>query len=390
MTGALQWRAGAYTAGFGSYPDEPAHYVTGLMLHDYVAAWFPQQPLAYAKNYYLHYPAIAIGYWPPFFYVAEAAWMLVFGVSRTSVLAMAALISALFQFTIFRRTAEDFGTFAGVAAGTLFGLLPVVQWSNDMVMTDMLVALLSFWAVLLFGRYLDSLDCWHAIGFGVVSSLAILTKASGFYLALVPPLAIMATRRFHVLRKWPTWAAAAIVVVLCGPWFLLTRHMTTVGLIKNPNETFAGSIVRVASELRDVSGWALPALAVFGVVAIFRRMPGRWAAMVAQPFAVLLFLAAAPVGAEWRYLILAAPAVIVLAFAGIAWLVRQLPRLPQRAAAWAGIAACCAATLATAAPARYLLFGDDAGQAVADVMRSPALEHGAILLSSETSREGRM
>src|SRR5215211_7034866 len=67
----LQMRAGANHAEFGGHPDEAAHYVTGLMLRDYVASGLPGNPMAYAKTYYDHYPKVAIGNWPPGFYAIQ-------------------------------------------------------------------------------------------------------------------------------------------------------------------------------------------------------------------------------------------------------------------------------------------------------------------------------
>src|SRR5687768_1549891 len=67
----LQRVCGAYHGEFNGYPDEPAHYVTGLLIRDYIAQGLPQPPMAFAKNYYLHYPKVALGHWPPLFYMAE-------------------------------------------------------------------------------------------------------------------------------------------------------------------------------------------------------------------------------------------------------------------------------------------------------------------------------
>ena len=83
---ALQIRSGAWHAEFGGHPDEAAHYVTGLMVRDYVAQGFPGSPMAYAAGYYDHYPKVALGNWPPGFYAIQALWTLAFSVSRTSVM----------------------------------------------------------------------------------------------------------------------------------------------------------------------------------------------------------------------------------------------------------------------------------------------------------------
>src|SRR5215471_5652765 len=63
----LQWLGGAYHNEFAGYPDEGAHFVTGLMLRDIVAQRQLTSLQQFAENYYLHYPKVALGHWPPFF-----------------------------------------------------------------------------------------------------------------------------------------------------------------------------------------------------------------------------------------------------------------------------------------------------------------------------------
>src|SRR5947209_3781016 len=65
LTIALQALGGAWKAEFSGYPDEPAHFVTGLMIRDYIASGFPGSPVKFAENYYLHYPKVAFGMWGP-------------------------------------------------------------------------------------------------------------------------------------------------------------------------------------------------------------------------------------------------------------------------------------------------------------------------------------
>ena len=57
----MQWQRGAADEEFGGHPDEAAHYVTGLMVGDYLRAGMNQSPMAYAENYYTHYPKVALG-----------------------------------------------------------------------------------------------------------------------------------------------------------------------------------------------------------------------------------------------------------------------------------------------------------------------------------------
>jgi hypothetical protein len=69
ITIALQWEAGAFQSELGGDPDAPAHYMTGLMVRDYVASFARTQPLLYAQNDYQHYPKIGLGHWPPGYYL---------------------------------------------------------------------------------------------------------------------------------------------------------------------------------------------------------------------------------------------------------------------------------------------------------------------------------
>ena len=166
----LQWRASAVDAGFGEYPDEPAHYVTGLMVHDYLKAGLPSHPVAFAVDFYSHLPQVGLGHWPPLFYIAEAVWMLLFGVSRASVLVLIALIAAGLAWAVFRETAKEFGLATGLVGGALIALLPIVRWSDNLVMTDMLVALLGFLACCAWGRYLDSGRIADSLWYGLLAA----------------------------------------------------------------------------------------------------------------------------------------------------------------------------------------------------------------------------
>src|SRR5580698_3052623 len=81
---AMQIRSGAYTSDFAADPDEAPHVVSGLLIRDYPEGHLFENPLRYAENYYVHFPKVAIGHWPPMFHAVEGLWMLVFGRNKTS------------------------------------------------------------------------------------------------------------------------------------------------------------------------------------------------------------------------------------------------------------------------------------------------------------------
>jgi|ERR1035437_1431299 hypothetical protein len=131
----LQFRAHAFQSEFGSDPDEPAHYVTGLMVRDYALSGFSKRPLEYARYYYVHYPKVALGHWPPFFYLVQAVWTLAFAPSRTAVMLLMGAITALLATLLCETVRQEmfFGFGAGVSA--LFVSLPVVERFGSTVMS---------------------------------------------------------------------------------------------------------------------------------------------------------------------------------------------------------------------------------------------------------------
>ena len=331
----LQWLGGAYRNEFAGYPDEGAHYITGLMVRDYVANHRLVSLRAFAENYYLHYPKVAIGHWPPFFYMVQAAWTLIFPVSRSSVLVLMALITAVMAFALYRSLEAEFGAVLGITAAVFLIALPLVQSYSGMVMADTLVALLSFCAALSFARFAESLRWQYAAWFGVLAAATILTKGTGVALALVPPLVVLFTKRWELIRRGAFWLPLAIVVPLCAPWYWLTRNMLpNTWEQPEPGWRFVGHALHFYGwhSLRII-GLTFLALAALGfaveLIAPRRaEVKSKWAALGALLLATALLVVVVPAGLEERFLIPAVPAVLAFAIAGLDFLAHNI--LPQR------------------------------------------------------------
>ena len=67
---ALAWLTGGLTGSFLG-PDESAHYVNTLFIADWLRAGLPA-PMAFARDFYVHYPKLSIGHWPPGWYALLA------------------------------------------------------------------------------------------------------------------------------------------------------------------------------------------------------------------------------------------------------------------------------------------------------------------------------
>src|SRR5947209_5787695 len=135
----LQAISGAYGSEFSAYPDEPSHYVTSLMLRDYIAHFHFESPIQFARAYYHHYPKVAFGHWPPFFYIVQALWMLLFSASRASVRLEIACTTAMLAYAVFAEARRWFGSKLGFLAGLLTVCLPLVQMYSDEEMAESLL-----------------------------------------------------------------------------------------------------------------------------------------------------------------------------------------------------------------------------------------------------------
>lgn len=308
---ALQAAGGAFSSEMGHYPDEAAHYITGLMVRDYAAAGCPGNPVAFAERFYTRFPKVAFGVWPPLFHAILGVWLLPTPDGRTNALLLMAFIIAAAGYLLYRCVRQLAGRICGVPIGLLLLLLPISQVVTSAVMADSLVMLTELATAAIMARWLRTGSNRDAYWLGVAAGLACLTKGNGMAVILAVPLAIAFTRRFDLLRKSGIYAAALIAAVLAFGWELhalvLNRQISTFN-----DYSFAG--VASAFEfsfkfLYDTLGWALCALIVLGVIAAagsIRRRVGAWslwASMGAVAFSVFAFHILIPHSMDGRYLL---------------------------------------------------------------------------------------
>jgi Dolichyl-phosphate-mannose-protein mannosyltransferase len=392
----LQWLGGAYRNEFAGYPDEGAHYITGLMVRDYLAGRQITSMMRFAENYYLHYPKVAIGHWPPFFFMLEGVWTLAFPTSRTSLLILMGLLTTLMAFTLYRILEDEFGSAVGITGGLFLLALPVIQAHSAMVMADILAGLLSFWAVLLLARVIENGRWVDAASFGVLAAMTLLTKGTGLGLALVPLFALLFARRWHPLRRPVFWFPLLIIIPLCGPWYWITRHMLpNTWQQAQPGLNFTRRAVPYYSwHLLHILGVGLSVFAAVGLVEKIilprrQQVSGKWAVLAGLLFSTLLLAWVVPAGYEERYLIPAVPAALAFAFAGVDYIAQRIP--PQKLNL-AGRRFLCTAILAavfllgTFFVPRTISFGF---APVAEyILSKPELAKAVLLLSSDATGDG--
>jgi hypothetical protein len=168
--------------------------VSGVCVLDYCRTAFGSNPITFAECYYVRFPKVALGHWPPMFYIIQAAWYAIFGVTTYSAILLMGVITATASIVLVFRLMRVYGLVTALLSAGVFLSLPLVRLSALLVMADMLASLLTLLAILAlleaetFGRR----GSWMAFALWTIA--AVLTKESVLVLLVVAPAAILLPR----------------------------------------------------------------------------------------------------------------------------------------------------------------------------------------------------
>ncbi len=333
LTVLLQIRVGAFDAGLGN--DESSHYVSGLLIHDYLrhvlgasGGWI--SPMTFLRDFHSHYPLVGIGHWGPLYYVVEGVWMLVCGTGRWSVLLLSAMVTTATALIVGSVAVRRAGLLLGAAAAIGLVASRVIQDGSSSVMLDNPIALLCLLAMLAYARFAAQAGragaAWWAALFGMLAGAGALIKGNAFALALLPPLFVLFSGRFDLLRRWSFWLPLPIVAVIALPWTIWSYPLVAQGFRYSWGRAYS----RVAMEACIAYLEAALGPVVFAVSAVGLGMvvlsrgkragshgsAGQDAVLVAASAllaAVFLFQVIVPAALQVRYLAPAIPSMMILA-----------------------------------------------------------------------------
>jgi Dolichyl-phosphate-mannose-protein mannosyltransferase len=269
----LQMCHGGFTSDLGGDPDEAAHAVTALMVRDYLVGSLGTSPLAFASNYYEIFPKVALGHYPPGYYL-PAAIALSLSCSPGVLIAMQAVWAATLAMLgwLFARRwiTEGDGLLATFPALILLLNNEVVRVGCH-VLSDLQLAALVFAAFWAWHQYLRR-PSWRAgLAFGFLAAAAILTKGSAMGLAGVPLLTVLLGRRWQDVKTFHWWASAIPVLFLAGPWMAYSVRFTQEGFVdQNPLSFFIQALSYYREVLPRVLGWPVAILLLFSFARLLR------------------------------------------------------------------------------------------------------------------------
>ena len=325
----LQLASGVYRTERGHYPDESAHFTTSMLIREYLRTGLGQSPLHFAEEYYLSFPKVALLMWPPLLHVSLGLLLLLpFPPAVVALLSMAVLATWI-AFRCYQVLARNLSVWAGIIVAVMFLALQIVQDSTTVVMVDLLVATMAMEAALWMAKYWETNQARHALIFGLFTAFACLAKGNGLAVVLMCPLMILFSSGWNRLRERALYGAAALVVILAGPFVFASWYLYRI------NASFVPVTAHRALDLARIylasfpsqTGWLWTLAAVLGMaVALFRQPKPIWLAMVSLWVATILFHSiTAQAGVEYRYITMAYGPFLILAALGVRWLAEQIP-----------------------------------------------------------------
>lgn len=325
------------------YPDADRILMDGVFFRDLLVDLPLTDPYGYLKHYFAQYPALSIGYRPPFFPFVEGLFNAVFGVNIWSS-RLALLLFGLVGLTaLFATVRRAFGAPAALASVALLATTPFVMRLSWYTMGEIPVVSMGLVTLYFYHRYVTeqtTRDLWFA---AIAAVLAVWTKQTAIFLLVWMLLHQLTTGRLlGQLRQLRVWAVIGFVIVSLIPLVLITlilgeqnlkQSVGTVPVIAGEQLSVLEAIwANIAQRLRPEVlllrieqlyqvHLTLPALilALVGFIWAIWKRDGRvwfWVTFILAVYLVFTYIR----GSNHRYPIFWIPAFLVLASLPLAYL----------------------------------------------------------------------
>lgn len=216
------------------YPDADRILMDGVFLHDFLRDLPLDHIYDYTVTYFAQYPALSIGYRPPFFPLIEALFNLMFGVNMWSsrlALLVFALVGLTAWFLLVRRI-YDLRT--AVFTCLLFITLPFVAKWGWYTMAELPLVSMAMLTGYLFYRYAESEEIRYLYFAAIAFVLTVWTKQTAFYLVLWMLLFLLVQGKLlHHLKQKHVWVASLLVIVALIPLAVITLWLGDQNLVQS-------------------------------------------------------------------------------------------------------------------------------------------------------------
>jgi len=205
------------------YPDADRILMDGVFFRDFFFDLPLSDPYGYVKHYFAQYPALSIGYRPPFFPFVEGIFNSALGLdmwsSRLALLSFGLVGLTAFFFTVRRM----YGGPSALAAMALLATTPFVLRLSWYTMGEVPVLSMALITVFFYYGYLTSGKTSYLILAALAAVLAAWTKQTAFFLLIWMVLHQLTTGGLLAqLRQRRVWLTITMVIIGLIPLVVIT------------------------------------------------------------------------------------------------------------------------------------------------------------------------
>jgi hypothetical protein len=308
--------------------DAARHALNGLFWWD-LLTMSPLDPIGFAVRYYARYPVINPATYPPLFYIFEGLTFAVLGPSPHAARGLVLLFAGMAGVYTMAWARRWIGPGAGWAGAFLAFVPGIVMWSNA-VMLNIPSTALSLATLYHFRRWLETSRGRQLVAAALFFIASLLTYFPSASVLAICGLFFFLRRRRALLDRSVLWIAVAAMAaaiplaaaLLYMPLHTL-RHLPTIEFLAT-----ASTWTYYWATLPNLFGWPVLALGLVGVVAGLSEARWRAEAVLLACWLAILIVGLSLVPArDPRYLLPAAPALVIAATIGVASAVRRAARL---------------------------------------------------------------
>ena len=304
--------------------DEPSHFLNGVFVSTYLKIHLLTNPMAYAVDYYLHYPKISIGHWPPAYYGLLGVLFLVVPPTPENAFLINIFVSALPAVAVATALACIGGVLVALAGVAIYMLTPLVLEGFNFFMLDQALAALAVAATAAWIAYADRQTWVRAFAFAGLFTAAVLVKGNGWLLVFVPPYYLVLTGSWRTLVSPAIYVALLAAAGIVLPWYWFTSGIAADGFNYHAGTAYALMALKenISMLAAEVTWVALP-LTVVAVILKYRQRhyaPLHWQIVcgcLSLILSTLTLQSLVPVDIVDRYMAPVLPALIVLALVGV-------------------------------------------------------------------------
>ncbi len=273
---ALYYFHTAPTNGDFWWYDASRHAMNGVFIRDFLLDGGLLDPLRFAADYYQRYPAVNVGFYPPFFYLSSVPVLLVLGANHAAsqaAVSLYVLLAGSMSYLLLRRLLGPLT--AGAAVLAMLSLAPFALWSRQVQLDVPALAMLLATGYALL-RYLElGGRLWLYLS-ALLMGLAMLTRVQAMF--AVPAFLYFLFLHRHANPAPLRQRLAAFVLMGCvtAPAVLMVAHFSQV------NQSLATAVPGMPGlwtlenwtwylrRLPQQFGWPCIVLVIVGLGAIVR------------------------------------------------------------------------------------------------------------------------